>query len=163
MKKLLRILFYLSFIIYISVLIYILILSRRSFNSGPISYVEELIKHSNFIPFKTIIGYINDIVSNRMYTGPLYNLLGNLMICFPLGIYLTIFIKKSNLKSIFITSTFIIFVLEFIQLLLKRGQFDIDDLILNVIGAMIGYIILHNKTIIMIIKYLFGEDFYETN
>lgn len=145
-------------------LIYILILSRRQFNSGPISFIDEILKHSNFIPFKTILGYLSDIVSNNMSTGPVLNLLGNLMICFPLGVYLTVFLKKkSNFKFILISSTFIIFILEFIQIILKRGHFDIDDLILNVMGACLGYLILQNKYIINIIKYIFGKDFYESN
>lgn len=144
-------------------LIYILILSRRQFNSGSLSFIDEILKHSNFIPFKTIFGYLSDIVSNNMSTGPIFNLLGNLIMCFPLGVYLTVFLKKSNFKNILTFSTLIIFLLEFIQIILKKGHFDIDDLILNVIGACLGYLILQNKYIINIIKYIFGKDFYESN
>ncbi|QFF99003.1 VanZ family protein [Psychrobacillus glaciei] len=94
----------------------------------------------NLIPFKNTINYIInhdkfnlDIVIN--------NTLGNILIFIPLGIFLPILFKRYTSFSKAIAFSIIVsFTIESIQLLLQIGQFDIDDLILNGIGSIVGFL-----------------------
>lgn len=98
--------------------------------------------NSNIIPFKNTIGYLNgshhvnmDIIIN--------NTLGNILIFLPLGIFLPLLFKKySKFTKVIIASTVISFTIEVLQIVLKIGKFDIDDVILNVIGSIIGFLLL---------------------
>ena len=97
-------------------------------------------RSSNFVPFKTISTYIKAIFSGSMNIDiPIKNLVGNFIMFLPMGIYLPYFIKKINKVSVFsIAMIILLFVIEVIQLVTKRGSFDIDDFILNMLGALIG-------------------------
>lgn len=98
--------------------------------------------NSNIIPFQNIIVYLNgsdrfnlDIIIN--------NTLGNVLIFLPLGLFLPILFKKYNrFSKVFICSILISFSMEVLQFILQIGQFDIDDIILNTIGCIIGYFVI---------------------
>lgn len=90
----------------------------------------------NLIPFHTITDYIFNAG-----VLPLSNILGNIALFIPLGIYLTLF--KCN-KNICINTIWIIFIsvsVEILQYLMKVGVTDIDDVILNGLGGLLGIII----------------------
>jgi glycopeptide antibiotics resistance protein len=78
------------------------------------------------------------------------NVVGNIVIFIPLGIYLPLFKKDKrvvdNLIFIFIVSLFV----EIIQWLLGIGVSDIDDIILNCLGGWIG--ILGYKFLLSILR-----------
>jgi glycopeptide antibiotics resistance protein len=136
------------FICYTLLLIKILFLSRVSlldlFNS------QRTIERSiNLIPFYSIKEYIfsnSDTIKKFAYG----NVVGNIVIFIPLGTYLALFKKdkkvKNNLLVIFIVSL----IVEIIQGLLGIGASDIDDIILNCLGAFIG--ILGYKLLLFILR-----------
>lgn len=65
-----------------------------------------------------------------------------MLLFIPLGIFLPIlFSKIINIKRIILICLTIFFIKELLQLLLNVGMFDIDDIILNVVGALLSYII----------------------
>lgn len=68
------------------------------------------------------------------------NVFGNILIFIPFGLFIASYLKSKRVFSIFfitlITSSFV----ELVQLRVGRS-FDIDDVILNVLGAIIGYFI----------------------
>jgi glycopeptide antibiotics resistance protein len=78
------------------------------------------------------------------------NVVGNIFIFIPLGIYLSLFKNDkrviTNLLFIFIMSLFI----EIIQGILGIGASDIDDIILNSLGGWIG--ILGYKFLLFILR-----------
>ncbi len=88
-------------------------------------------KHINIIPFRTIITYIQCIFELQIYHF-LYIMLGNIAMFIPVGI----FISKNDLKIII---PFII-LKELIQFILNIGSFDIDTIILNFVGILLGVI-----------------------
>jgi len=93
----------------------------------------------NLVPFKTIIGFLTN-TQNISFDVWIYNLAGNIVAFIPLGFLLTAALKKINSrKSIFSISLILIITAEIMQLVTYRGVFDIDDIILNIIGAGIGY------------------------
>ncbi len=76
-------------------------------------------------------------------------LLGNTLMFIPLGIFINLLNKKlSNIKVILI-SVFLPITIEIIQPLIGRS-FDIDDIITNILGILIGYYL--TKLIRFIIK-----------
>jgi len=94
----------------------------------------------NIIPFKSIMWYATGIDHINLST-ILYNLFGNIAIFAPLGFFLPVLFKKcTNVKNVLIYSLLASFIIEVIQFVAHRGQSDVDDIILNVVGAYIGYL-----------------------
>lgn len=72
----------------------------------------------------------------------IYNLAGNIATFMPLGFLLTLALKKINNKKIILSiSLTLIVIAETAQLVTRRGVFDMDDIILNMVGVGIGYYI----------------------
>ena len=89
---------------------------------------------NNFIPFKEIMRY--SLTSKLFYK----NVLGNVLLFIPFGYFVNNVLKnKRILVNIFITLITSISI-ELIQIYIGRS-FDIDDIILNIIGGIIGYYI----------------------
>ncbi len=124
------------FICYILLLIKILFLSRVSllelFNNQ-----RSIGRSINLIPFHSIMEYISGGSENlkRFAFG---NVVGNVAIFVPFGIYLPLFKNDkrvmANLLFIFLVSLLV----EIIQGLFGIGASDIDDVILNCLGGWIG-------------------------
>lgn len=128
------------FICYILLLIKILLISR-------ISHSE--LRSINLIPFYSIKEYIFSY-SDTIKKFAFGNVVGNIVIFIPLGTYLSLFKNNkrviTNLLFIFIISLFV----EIIQGLLGIGASDIDDIILNCLGGLIG--ILGYKFLLFILR-----------
>lgn len=112
----------LGFLIYILCLFYVVTFQDVSWST------------SNFIPFKEMFRY-------RIFSPLFYkNVIGNMIMFMPYGFFITYFLKLEKTRSasllILIASTTI----ECTQLAIGR-VFDIDDIILNVIGGLIGFYI----------------------
>ena len=140
MKKIIRLIIAISFLSYICALIVLLFFLSRGFWSG-MPLMEYIRYSSNFVPFKTINGYVVSISNVSMNLDiPLKNLAGNVAAFLPMGIFLPYFIRTLNrLKSFAVAMTFMILSVEILQLVTGRGSLDIDDFILNIIGALIGF------------------------
>jgi len=108
-----------------------------------LSLVEIIITSSNFVPFRTISIYVQALFNGSMNLNiPIKNLFGNAFMFLPMGIYLPYFIRRINKVSVFSFSMLLLlFIIEVIQLITRRGSFDVDDLILNMFGALIGFAI----------------------
>lgn len=65
-------------------------------------------------------------------------LAGNLLMFVPMGFFLPLISEKINIKSVLKISVIVPVVVEIIQPVVGRS-FDVDDLILNFIGILIGY------------------------
>lgn len=90
----------------------------------------------NLIPFSTIRIFLNfDQFNTNMWA---INLIGNIGVFVPFGILLPVVLQGRIVLS-YINFIIGMFVLELIQLLSRRGSFDIDDLLLNSVGFVIGY------------------------
>ncbi|CAM4398971.1 VanZ family protein [Paenibacillus macerans] len=97
------------------------------------------VSHSTYMynlkPFSTIGLYLR---SYEFMSGIwLVNLIGNIGVFVPFGILLPLVFRGNQRRSwaVFIIG---VFVLESLQLLLKRGSFDVDDFILNTLGFGLG-------------------------
>ena len=104
---------------------------------------------NNFIPFKEILRY--DITSKLFVR----NVIGNIVIFIPFGYLIsdTIYMNTKH-KNIFIVLMFVLLTslgIETTQMYIGRS-FDVDDIILNFVGGLIGYFAF------LIIKKIFKED-----
>ncbi|MFJ7931394.1 VanZ family protein [Peribacillus sp. NPDC096448] len=93
----------------------------------------------NFIPFKTIGHYL--FLADVNTSIRIENIMGNIIGFVPFGLMLPLLSKRfSQFKSILITTFCLSFTYEILQLLFELGSFDTDDLILNTLGGVIGYL-----------------------
>lgn len=138
-EKLKKLLFHVSFLVYVFIMI--ILLFRRGHSYEGITLIEYAKNGVNLMPFKTIQMYIDAISSGSInLTSIIKNLAGNIILFIPIGIYLPFYSKKiTTVKQVFIETLIIIFIVEMTQLVTMRGRFDVDDLILNTIGALIGF------------------------
>ncbi len=141
-----------SFILYLIVAYFLIILPLPSIEEvknlttdrwqlQPFSFVIDILNKTNF--------QINDFTTyiNLIKSAPFYQAFFNILLCLPFGVYLCYYFKF-NLKETIILSFLLSLFFEVTQLtglyfIYPRGYrlFDVDDLILNTIGGMIGYYI----------------------
>lgn len=92
----------------------------------------------NLIPFETI-GHLLFERKNYNMEHWIKNLFGNIILFIPIGFVLPV-VYKGFIRwfPFFLIVVILLFVVENIQLLALVGTFDIDDIILNTFGALIG-------------------------
>lgn len=88
----------------------------------------------NYIPFKEIFRY--NFGSSLFYR----NVFGNMLLFLPYGFFIGYFIDTKKFRYIFILSLISSLSIEITQLAIGR-VFDIDDVILNVVGALLGFLL----------------------
>ena len=69
------------------------------------------------------------------------NLLGNVVIFVPFGFFMPMASRYRSFFSTVFYSFGLSLCVETFQLLTKVGSFDVDDLLLNTIGGLVGYLI----------------------
>ena len=95
----------------------------------------------NFVPFKTIFKYFE---KPDLYN-IVINVIGNIIIMMPVQF---LFIKIFNLKSIkkcLLFDLVFVYLIEFLQLITFTGVFDVDDILLNLIGMSMMYAFVNGK------------------
>ena len=115
----------LLFIIYILLLYNILTQVEEKTNSF-VGY--------NLVPFTEIFRY--KIGSDAFFM----NVVGNIVLFIPFGYFISTYIKPKKILPILIVSVISSATVEFVQLCIGRS-FDVDDIILNSLGAIIGFLI----------------------
>ena len=137
MKNCVRPILWTVFGIYCFILIYILFLSRGAMIHY--TYAQYFRQFTNFIPFRTIVEYI-DRYKNGFRNLSVANLLGNFILFTPMGMLLPCVVQKLNrFWKVMLTVLVMVVAVEFTQGILRVGSVDIDDVLFNVIGAIIGY------------------------
>ena len=133
-----------AFLVYCAVMLWLLFGRSQGFVAG-VPYETQLRQNANLIPFYTIENYWN--ILNRSDNQALrvhcfINLAGNLFLFVPAGWLLPRLWKKMrNFFRFFALCFGLIFFVEVIQLFTLLGSFDVDDVILNLIGMTFGFAI----------------------
>ncbi len=117
----------LAFLIYILCLFYVVTFQDVSWSS------------SNFVPFKEMFRY--QLGSPLFYR----NVIGNMIMFMPYGFFITYFLKLEKLRSEVILSVITSATIEVTQLCIGR-VFDIDDIVLNILGGICGFYICYILT-----------------
>ena len=90
------------------------------------------------IPFYIIIKQLIESGQNVfLYRGFIFNVIGNIGIFVPIGIFIA-YLFKTNYSQTLVRGFFISLIIETVQIPLERTT-DVDDLILNTTGAAVGY------------------------
>ncbi|MDO7484980.1 VanZ family protein [Peribacillus frigoritolerans] len=93
----------------------------------------------NLIPFSTILSYLSNEMNGLV---SFYNLSANVGLFIPFGLYLLSREGEGpSAKRKFIYPLLSISGIEICQFVFRRGSLDVDDLILNMIGVYLGYIL----------------------
>ena len=70
------------------------------------------------------------------------NFLGNLLAFLPLGLFLPLLFRRQRGFWLFLlTAIAVIVLVELLQLFTRRGALDVDDLLLNLPGAILGWLL----------------------
>ena len=110
-------------IIYIFLLFQLLTKAELNHNSG-----------YNLIPFTEIMRYE---FGSKLF---IMNVLGNIILFIPFGLIVAEYIKPKTILPPLFTALIVSVTVEFVQLNIGRS-FDIDDIILNIVGSIIGYLL----------------------
>ncbi|MED4228797.1 VanZ family protein [Neobacillus cucumis] len=114
------------------------------------TYNEYHWRDNNFVPFKTIKFYL--YLADVNLSIRIENLAGNIIGFLPFGFILPLLSKRfQKLSRVTLATFFFSLTFEMIQLIFEFGSFDVDDLILNTLGGILGYIPI--KIILSIVKY----------
>ncbi|GGE67714.1 VanZ family protein [Priestia taiwanensis] len=124
-------------------MIYLLFIYNRPMNGW--SRVVETIEYIgighyiNLVPFQSIYAYVSGFTNYNLSTW-MMNIVGNIVVFIPFGSLLPLLSKKyMKTKKLIMTCTLSLLVVEGLQLATMRGIFDIDDIILNMTGILIGF------------------------
>ena len=134
-RKRVRILGKILFVLYIGFIIYFLLFSDLYGRTGQMDtyrYNLELFKEiKRFWNYRVQVGFF------AMFT----NLFGNVVIFVPFGFFMPMASKYRSFFSTLFYSFGLSLCVETFQLLTKVGSFDVDDLLLNTLGGVVGYMI----------------------
>ena len=138
---LLKLLFvvYLIFLTKIILFKYPLHMLNEAFKATNFEVIQQRIQTANLIPFITIQNYLRLFFDLKVAK---INILANIFAFFPLGFLAPLTFEKFNKTvKILILALLISLFYETIQLFFGIGTFDIDDLILNIFGSILGFFI----------------------
>ena len=136
-------------------MLYLLFVRGRSAESD-LPYWQAIKLNYNLVPFYTVFNYWDILTRPEYYIDKfgtyanykaqaetaVINLIGNFVMFIPLGYFLPAVWKKlQKLWKTVLTGAGIIVLVEVAQLLSLRGYCDVDDLILNVCGIAVGYVL----------------------
>ena len=126
---------WLLFYLYIILLSYFLFFSEhygRDYILKEYRYNLTLLKEiKRFIRYRELLGFESFVV----------NILGNVLAFAPFGFLLPhLNVKYRNFFYITFLSILFSLTVELVQMLLKVGIFDVDDILLNTIGGILGYL-----------------------
>lgn len=92
----------------------------------------------NLIPFHTITDYFS-----RERPLGLSNVIGNVLLFIPLGVFLSLFTRSKKLWLTVLSIALISASAEVLQYSIHIGAADIDDVILNIMGGLVGIALYH--------------------
>ena len=124
------------FIAYLFVLFYMLFFAEAFGRTG---HVEEY--RYNLTLFREIKRFYHYGQSHSWYLF-LINVVGNVVVFIPFGMFLPrLFTRCRNILLTMLLSLEFSLAIEITQLLSRVGRFDVDDLLLNTIGGIMGCIL----------------------
>lgn len=126
---------------YIALMLWLLF-GQRMGVQGSGSYAAQLLDHLNLVPLRTIGQYLGltEHAEPVSRSHAIINLAGNVVMFVPLGFFLPLVAsscRKYRNHSLWVLA--ILLAIELLQLFTLLGSFDVDDFILNLAGAAIGY------------------------
>jgi len=132
------------FVIYAAAMLWLLFGQRLDRGISYADYEAQLAGNINLEPLKTVRLYWKLLKNSQnpyLLRHAFINLVGNVIMFIPLGFFLPYIWKKQRAVLITLLSVAVLIVaVEALQFFSLLGSCDIDDLILNLTGALLGYI-----------------------
>ena len=127
----------------IAFIIYLINLTYQLFLNPALRHVK-VISSVNISPLKTIFLYYTTYTRHTLpIKNIILNMIGNVMLFMPFGYFVYVLFKPMrSFQPYFFFFLFMIVGVEVIQYIWKVGSADIDDIILNMSGVLILYIVL---------------------
>ena len=136
------------FLIYCGLMLWLLFYKNRSSDTA-LAYWEQIRLNINLQPLHTIRNYLYVIfhgTSASLVRHCYVNLLGNILLFIPFGVMLPrIFPKFARFGRFFLCCLLTILAVELGQLFTLLGSFDVDDVVLNLLGMCIGFLFAKKK------------------
>lgn len=139
------------FTLYLMALFYVLFIYERSIDlswivqGGFSTLIERQADHLNLILFRNILHYLQTMNYSTGMRNIIVNIGGHMLMFTPFGFFLPRINKRfQNIKFFILVTIVIMLVIEGLQFITMSGSFDVDDALLNVIGAIIGFVFLRN-------------------
>lgn len=133
------------FWLYCVMMLYLLFFQHRMPFLSAETYFLTLQRNLNYMPGDTILRFLRLLVYYPEYRrAAIINLFGNIVMFIPLGFGLPwVHIHLRRWWKTMLVSTVVIICVELVQLVTLLGHCDVDDLILNLIGVTLGYLLWH--------------------
>ena len=123
------------FVLYIVFLVYFLFLAEwygRTGTGEDYRYNLELFREiRRFITYREQLGMFAVFA----------NLFGNILIFVPYGFFISMAAERRGFFKTLFCSFGLSLCVELVQLVTRVGSFDVDDILLNTIGGILGYIL----------------------
>lgn len=125
--------------LYSALVVSILVLKIASFRIGHLrlNFSGYATGEPNFVPFTTILPYLS---GERGQMIALFNIGGNIALFIPFGFLLPFVFQTITWRTSLALAVGVPLVIEITQAVFRIGIFDIDDVILNGLGVMLGYV-----------------------
>ena len=128
---------------YVLLMLWLLFGQRLEYYDIPGTYWEKLQYSLNLVPGETINDYIDmatGAANPYLVRHALINLAGNIVMFIPLGfLFPCLWPRLCSFGHFLLVVVAIIVGVELMQLFTLLGSCDIDDLLLNTVGAVIGF------------------------
>ena len=143
------------FMAYLVTLIKVLFIDRTDLSTTNYLYHKEM-RTMNLVPFETIKLFIRSWDHRYLSKGLIIsNIIGNIVIFMPMVVLLWCICKRlRNIGMIFVNLGIIIFV-EILQYITGCGSCDIDDVILNMTGVIIAFVVVKTKVLSKVCRKLY--------
>jgi len=112
----------LMFAIYVMCLFYVVTFQDVSWSTSNVTIFKEMFRYE---------------FGSKLF---FHNVVGNMIMFIPYGFFITYFLKIKKPYLVIALTTLVSLTIEITQLLIGR-VFDIDDIILNILGGLFGYIV----------------------
>lgn len=143
-----------AFLCYSVLMLYLLFIRGRHAVEG-VPYLDQVKDNYNLIPFHTIGNYWHVLTNKAHYLTKwsyeqylqqvrhgVVNLVGNVVMFIPLGYFVPrVWLKFRSFFRCVLLALGLVLAVEILQLFTLLGSCDIDDLILNILGTALGYLI----------------------
>lgn len=108
------------------------------------NYLQQIKQNYSVKPFYTIHNYMRVLLHSKnrqLVRHCAINLIGNILLFIPGGYFLPkVFPRVRPFWRFLLLSFDLLLLIEISQLISLRGRLDVDDLILNLLGLLLGYI-----------------------
>lgn len=131
------------FILYLMVLGYLVFIYHREIDLSWLVKGDLLVDFENkvnLIPFKSILSYIQKMNAINGMNVIIENVFAHIVVFSWLGYFLPRLNEKMHNLAYFLRRILVILIsIELVQFLTQSGLFDVDDILINLVGAYLGF------------------------